>query len=184
VSLPLFGRKEKVRSVRDVPDWEKVMSLLSEKIGDEYEVAFSPLPLGIFGSSEFEVVRDKQRHTMIYPSSLNSGAPFYGHRYVKDSLDKLDVSLAPDGIGTQVVGRFDSFVSRKFVDGFIGCMSNVYGISWDRMHVWIHGKLHPRSLPVFLVGDPLAMIISPYIFSNLHLEPTGKYQPLSPGGAG
>ncbi len=175
--LPLFGGKEKARSIRDVPDWEKAMSLLSERLGEEYEVANSQLPLGIFGRSEFEILRDKRNHTTLYPSSLNSHASFNRFRYVKESLEKLDAGFVPDGTGTQVVGRFDSFVDRRFLDGFVGCMSNVYNNSWETMHVWIHGRLQPRALPVFFVSEPLTITISPYIFSNQRLEPTAKYQP-------
>jgi hypothetical protein len=63
--LPLFGAKTKPPSIRDVPDWEKVMNFLTENIGLEYEVALSPLPLGIFGKSEYEILRDKGHLSLI-----------------------------------------------------------------------------------------------------------------------
>jgi len=128
--LPLFRGKERARSIRDIPEWERVMALLGERTGEEYEVAPSQLPLGIFGRSEFEILRDKKHHTVVYPSSLNQMVKF--HRFVpeKVSLTKLDVGFAPDGTGTQLAGIWTSFVSRRFVDGFVACMKDVYSASW------------------------------------------------------
>ena len=109
--MPFFGGKEKVQSIRDVKDWEKAMRFLTERIGEEYEVAMWQLPLGIFGKSEFEILRDKKHHTSVYPSSLNERAKFRVFLYFKESLGNLDV-VAPDGTGTQVVGARKNFVNR------------------------------------------------------------------------
>ena len=182
--MPLFGGREKVQSIRDVPDWEKVMSFLTERIGEEYEVAPWQLPLGIFGKSEFEILRDKGFHTALYPSSLNEKGKFHRFLYFKESLGKLDVGFAPDGTGTQVVGARKNFVNRRFVDAFVGCMTDVYNSSWERIHVWISGNIRLGPCPVFLVSEPLAMSVAPYVFENQQLEPTGKYQPTPSGVAG
>ncbi len=179
----LFGRNEKVQSIKDVEDWEKAMSFLTERIGEEYEVALSQLPLGIFGNSEFEIVRDKHHFTQVCPSSLNEKAKFQKHLYFRESLGKLDVGFAPDGTGTQVVGTHENFVNRRFVDPFVDCMRDVYNSSWERMHVWVRKIVRVGPLPVFLVSDPLTMCISPYLFPNQRLEPTGKYRPATTGGA-
>ena len=181
--MPFFGGKEKVQSIRDVKDWEKAMRFLTERIGEEYEVAMWQLPLGIFGKSEFEILRDKKHYTSVYPSSLNERAKFRGFLYFKESLGNLDVAFAPDGTGTQVVGARKNFVNRRFVDPFVDCMSDVYNSSWERMHVWISGNVRAGPCPVFLVSEPLAMSVAPYIFENQHLEPTGKYQPVPTGSA-
>lgn len=182
--MPLFGGKEKGQSIKDVRDWEKAMRFLTERIGEEYEVAMWQLPLGIFGKSEFEILRDKRHHTEVYPSSLNEKAKFRKFLYFKESLSKLDVGFAPDGTGAQVVGARGNFVNRRFVDAFVGCMSGVYTSSWERMDVWISRNVRMGPCPMFLVREPLAMSVAPYVFENQHFEPTGKYQPVLSGFAG
>jgi len=172
--LPLFRGKERARSIRDIPEWERVMALLGERTGEEYEVAPSQLPLGIFGRSEFEILRDKKHHTVVYPSSLNQMVKF--NRFVpeKVSLTKLDVGFAPDGTGTQLAGIWTSFVSRRFVDGFVACMKDVYSASWGNMHAW---AMRGGALPIFLLSDIVSMSIAPYALGDQSLRPTGKYQP-------
>ena len=153
------------------------MNSLTEKTGEEYEVAFSKLPLGIFGRSEFEILQDKQRHTVVYPRSLNDRAHFRMSLYLRESLANLEVGFAPDGTGTQIVGTLENFVNRKFVDAFVGCVSEVYNNSWVTINVWIRGNIRLGPLPVFLAGETLAMTIAPHLFRGQHLESTGKYQP-------
>ena len=153
------------------------MTFLVERTGQEYEVALSKLPLGIFGNSEFEVLQDKSHHTLVYPRSINDKGHFRLFSYSKRSLNQLDVGFSPDGTGTQVVGTMDNFVNRKFVDAFVGCMGDVYKLPWDRMEVWVRGNILKGPLPIFLVSETLSMVIAPNLFSSGHLEPTGKYQP-------
>ncbi len=174
--MPLFGGKKKPPSIRGVPDWEKVMNFLTERIGEEHEVASWPLPLGVFGKSEHEILRDKGHHTVVYPTSLNDKWKFRMVHFIDESLGKLDVGLAPDGTGTQVVGIRRSFVKRRFVDAFVGCMSDVYNNAWESMYVWVLGPTRAGSAPRFLVSEGLTMCISPYLLGDQHLEPTGKYQ--------
>jgi hypothetical protein len=181
--LPLFGGKKKPSSIRDVPDWEKVLNFLSERIGEEYEVVSWQLPLGIFGKSEHEIIRDKGHHTVVYPSSLNDKWKFRMVHYIDESLSKLDIGFAPDGTGAQVVGIRQSFVNRKFVDGFVGCISEIYKTSWETVYVWSLGPTRAGSAPIFLVSERLTMSISPYWLGDQHLEPTGKYEYAQPGFA-
>ena len=158
------------------------MRIFGERTGEEYEVSQSVLPVGMFGVSEFEILRDKHHITTVYPGSLNDRAKFPPRLfYRKESLDKLDVGFAPDGTGTQVVGAHENFVNRRFVDAFVECMSEVYNVSWENVRVWIRGPVRAEPLPVFLVSEMLGMAIAPYRFVGQHLEPKGKYQPVSMG---
>lgn len=175
--LPLFGGKENAHSIRDIPDWEKTMNFLAETTGEEYEIALSKLPLGIFGDSEYEVLRDKHHHTAVYPQSINDKGRFRPLAYFKNPLAQLDVGLSPDGTGTQIVGTRDNFVNRRFVDAFVNCMGVMYHIPWTNLHLLVRGHTKAGSLPVFLVGDPLSMTIAPYLIGKQHVEPTGKYKP-------
>jgi hypothetical protein len=181
--LPLFGGKKKPSSIRDVPDWEKVVNSLTARIGEEYEVASSQLPLGIFGKSEYEIIRDKDHRTVVYPSLLNSKWKFHTVHFIDEALGKLDVGFAPDGTGMQAVGTRRSFVNRKFVDGFVGCVSDVYNTSWETIHVWALGPTRTGAAPIFLVSESLTMSVSPYLFGDQHFEPTGKYEYAQPGFA-
>jgi hypothetical protein len=141
------------------------------------------LPLGIFGNSEHEILRDKGHHTTVYPSSLNDKWKFRKFLFIKESLGKLDVGSAPDGTRTQLVGTRKNFVNRKFVDAFVACMSSVYNIPWESSYVWIRGSVRAIPLPVFLVSEALTMSIAPYLFEDQNLEPTGKYQSTPTGFA-
>jgi hypothetical protein len=168
--LPLFGSKKKPLSIRDVPDWEKLMNFLTERVGEEFEVALSPLPLGISGKSEHEILRDKGPHTMVYPSSLNDKWKFRIVHYIDEPLAKLD------GTGTQLVGTRRSFVNRKFVDAFVSCIGDVYNSAWEGMRVWVLGPTRSSVAPIFLVSEGLTVSIAPYFLGEQRLEPTGKYQ--------
>lgn len=155
------------------------MGLLSERVGEEYELASSTLPLGIFGKSEHEILRDKGKHvTLVYNSSINHRLNFNKVVFARESLTKFEAGPAPDGTGIQLVGKWTSFVDRKFVDGFVGCMRDVYNVPWETMHVWTLGAVRSGPLPVFLVSDPLSIVIAPYVFGSQRFEPAGKYQPL------
>lgn len=151
------------------------MNLLTETIGLEYEIAPSPLPLGIFGKSEYEVLRDKNHLTLIYPSSLNNKWKFRMANYVDEPLGNLEVGSIQEGSGTQLVGIRSSFVNRKFVDAFVRCVSEVYRGSWQSVNVWALGPTRKGSLPIFLVGENVTMCIAPNM-ADKHSEPTGKYQ--------
>lgn len=173
--VPLFGGGKKARSIRQVADWEKSMSLLGRITGQDYEVASSTLPLGLFGHSKFEIIRDKKHVTTLYPSYLNSTRSFYMHRYVKEPLGMLDVGFAPDGTGKQLVGMGESFADRWFVDNYVDCMNEVYKVPWNTILAFIHRRAPP--LPIFLVSDTLSIAIAPYLLRNKQLEPMEKYQP-------
>jgi len=179
--LPLFGRKETAESIRDVPNWEKAMSSLSERAGEEFEVATSYLPLGLFGKSEFEILRDKLRRIAVYPRSVNDKVHFGMSGFSKHSLDQLDVGFTPDGTGVQIVGTRNNFANRKLVDAFVGCMMDVYKSPWTSMHMWVRGDIYKGPLPLFAVSDALAMTVAPYLFQSKSLEPTGKYTPPQTG---
>jgi len=145
------------------------MLMLTERTGEEYEVAQSKLPLGIFGNSVYEILCDKQHHTIVYPRSVNDKAHFSLSRYLKYPLSQLDIGVAPDGTGTQVVGTRNGFVKQRFVDAFVACVKEVYSVPAENLVVWISGPI-----PIFLVSDPICMTIAPYFGG--HLEPIGKYQ--------
>ena len=151
------------------------MTFLTEGTGQEYEVALSKLPLGIFGNSEFEILRDKSNTCLVYPRSINDKGHFRLYSYSKRSLNQLDVGFPPEGSGAEIVGTMGNFVSRKFVDVFVSCMSDVYKVPWDRVDVWVRGYLPKGQLPIFLVSEPVCMVIAPRLIKG-HLEPTGKYQ--------
>jgi hypothetical protein len=119
--------------------------------------------------------------TLVYPSSLNDKWKFRMVHYIDESLSKLDIGFAPDGAGAQVVGIRQSFVNRKFVDGFVGCISEIYKTSWETVYVWSLGPTRAGSAPIFLVSEGLTMSISPYWLGDQHLEPTGKYEYAQPG---
>lgn len=155
------------------------MNLLTETTGLEYEITPSSLPLGIFGKSEYEVLRDKGHLTLIYPSSLNNKWKFRMANYADEPLSRLDIGFTQEGSGTQLVGIRGSFVDRKFVDAFVKCMTDVYSGSWQSMSVWSLGPTRRGSLPIFLVGENLTMCIAPKM-ADKHFEPTGKYQFPSP----
>ena len=155
------------------------MGVFGERTGEESEVCQSLLPGGLFGVSEFEILRDNHHITTVYPGSLNDRARFPPKVYRKEPLDKLDVGFAPDGTGTQVVGAHENFVNQRFVDAFVECINEVYNVSWESVRVWIRWPVRAEPLPVFLVGETLGMAIAPYRFVGQHLEPIGKYLPLS-----
>jgi hypothetical protein len=174
--LPLFGIGGKPQSIRDVQDWERTMKILSENVGEEFEVALSKIPLGMFGKSDFELLRDKQHRMMIYPHSLNEKAHFRFSAFFRHSLDQLDVGFAPDGTGTQLLRTRRNFVKRSFLDAFVRCVREVYGTLPETMHFWVRGNEALGPMPVFLAAEPLSMTLAPYLLNGGQIQPRGKYQ--------
>ena len=124
--------------------------------------------------------RDKGHHTVVYPGSLNAKWKIRMVRFIDEPLDKLDIGFAPDGTGKQIVGIRRSFVNRKFVDAFAGCMRDPYKTRWEGMYVWVLGPTSSGSAPIFLVGEHLTVSISHYLFGDQRLEPTGRYRYMPP----
>ena len=150
--VPLFKDKVEIRSITDLPEWERVRGLLTERIGEEYELVLSQLPMSVFGKSEFEILRDTKHYSMVYPILLNHRMKL--HKFVpeRESLALIDVGFAPDGTGTQLAGIWASFLNRRFIDGFVACMRDVYNASWESMHVRV---VRGGPLPIFLVSEVL-----------------------------
>lgn len=168
--LPLLGGKDRTQiiSVKNISRWEEAMTAVSDQAGVEYELLTTqPIPT-IYGGVSAEIARDKLHVTMLVPSSLKAGFDTFQSL----RLNSLDIGSSPEAKGGAIVGHGRTCVSRLFVDSFVNCMKNVYGVSQDEIRARVHKAV---SFPMLLVSDPLTMIIAPVRVPERERWETGKY---------
>lgn len=171
--MPLFRkRKEVMASIKNVPRYDEVIHFMSDWIELEYEIIRSPLPIPTYGNIQVEVAKDEARISMLFPSSVNVHANF--QNFVKLPINSLDSGFTPDGMA--VVGLHKTIINRKYVDGFVNCMNDIYGILWKNIEALVHKT---QVFPMFLTTDQLTIVVAP-VFPFNTAEVTwerGKYNP-------
>lgn len=148
-----------LESIKDVPSYEKVITYMSDWIESKWRINKTPLITNIFGNSQAEVAMDEKKTCFLYPSSINVKANFQD--FVKISIDSLNIGLTPDGY--PVVGQRKTIVNRKYIDGFINCMNDVYDISLEKIKVMVYRS---KAFPMLLVSDKITMLVAPMIINN------------------
>ncbi len=178
--MPLFRRKDEpplfsppVFSIRDVPNWEEALRVISDGIGVEYEVVTKPAVADVYGTSRVEAARDNVGVTMLVPSSFNVRADL--RNFVSVPLIALDLGLSNSVKGGSIVGQGKTFANRQIVDSFVRSMSSVYGISWESILATVHRS---RLFPMLLVSDQFTLIVAPVIPPKDTTWPNEKYHPL------
>jgi len=177
--MPLFGKHKEDKqeqqisgSIKSVPRYDEAIKFLADCTESEYEIVTTLLLAEIYGSSVVEVAWDKARISMLLPSSINVNANF--QNLMSLPLNSLDVGVTPDR--TTVVGLRKTFINRKFIDGFVNCMIDIYGISWKNMQALIHKT---QTFPNLLIADQLTFCVAPVTFPMGALGELGKYNPES-----
>lgn len=178
--MPIFGRKKHntpqlVASIRDVPKYEDAIKFLGDWFDHEVVVERSH-SLFCYGNLEFEGAWDgDNRVWMLFPSSINEKANF--DDFLSLSLNALDSGFSE---GTLVVGRRKTIINRNYIDGFINCMDEVYGYSWQKIQALIHKS---KIFPILLITDILSFSIAPIIGKERNIHELswvkGKYNPIS-----
>ena len=181
--MPLFRRGKKaekeekqiVASIKEVPRHEEAISFLSDWIEVEYEIIRTPLPYDVYGDVLVEAAMDKTRVSVLFPSSINARANF--QNYLKLKLNSLDAGFSPDGVA--IVGLRKTIINRKYPDGYVSCMEDVYGISWKTIQSLVNKT---KAFPILLIGNQLTFCVAPIKFETSPLEMAwekGKYNPKS-----
>lgn len=180
--MPIFGRKKPnntqlAASIRDVPNYYDAVKFLRDWF--DHEVVVERVPgLIYYGNLEFEAAWNtdtKARVWMLLPSSMNDKANF-------DDFLKLPLSSLDAGVynGTLVVGRRKTIINRIYVDGFIHCMEEVYGYSWQKIRAIVNKS---KIFPILLTTDILSFSVAPIVGTDKNIHElsweTGKYNPKS-----
>lgn len=180
--LPLFKRvkeeekpPEPTHSIKTVSRWEEAAAFLGNRFGMEYEIAVVPSWFSLVHRHSVEVARDKGRITMLLPGSEDAHARVNSmKRFRLDELDSGDSTVERRGVpvGTPLVGRNKTAVNRRYVDGFVSCMSSVYQVTWDQAQALVHTY---RTFPLFLVAGGFMFAVAPVLGEGV--GKTDRYHP-------
>jgi hypothetical protein len=182
--MPFFRKKKEVEeknqieekeepiigSIKSIPHYNEVMRFMADWIETEYEYGITKLP-EVYGYYPFEVALSEDRITMLVPSSINTHSNF--ENLITSPLNSLDAGFSSDKIA--LVGSRKTIVKRKFIDAFVNCVKDIYGIPWKDIKALVHKS---KAFPMILVADQLTFVIAP-IFIEEYAWIKGKYNPES-----
>lgn len=168
---PKAKEKPKFTTIKDVPRYDEAIRFLSNWLQSEFE--FTKTQLQPF-PQQLECVMEHNQVSILYASSINKRANFSAFKIVP--IDSLNSGIFNNE--TEVVGFRKTAVNRKYVDGFVNCLNNVYNVSWKKIEVAVN---RTKPFPIFLMTEILSMAVAP-IFTKgdpENLWKGSKYNPSS-----
>lgn len=184
--LPLFGKREpsekpveEKHSIKSVADWQRAASVLEKSLNAEYEMSTIPGFFPMLRKYSMEALKDKGGHTILMPASEAVHAPAATSNHMGfwrlNELNAGTTTTEAPGVvvGTPVVGLQKTVVKQLYVDGFLACLKEVYQAPWQTVRALANRH---RVFPLFLVGEQLALVVSPVIVNEDSWK-VGKYEP-------
>jgi predicted nucleotide-binding protein len=162
----------KVASIKNLSKYEEVVRYLSEWLKVDFEIIVSPLPLGKTNAFA-ELAYDKERISMLYPSACNSNINFQD--YSTFQLDELYSGYFEE---QAMVGTRKTIIRRKYLDGFVNCMNDVFEEDWRKIRALVH---RTKELPVFLTSKQFSLAVAPIIleteqaWQNKYIPPSSTH---------
>ncbi len=147
-----------------------MIDYLSIRVKDDFELALSPMPM--MKDVPVEVAIGKEQITMLYPTSSNLNIDFNG--YGKYQLG--DFSLGLRGQQPILTVR-KTFVNKKYVDAFVNCMKEIFGIDWHEVYVNVNLN---EGGPIFLISKTYSFVIANMTLSAAEFDFIQKYDPTNP----
>jgi hypothetical protein len=171
----LFGRKlgqqkeqRYMGTITTRSKYEDMMKFLSDFVGSEFKLDEKVVPF--FGIAYDGIAMDEKKICMLAPSPSNFIPP---SEFEEISLDSLDMGVDKDGVA--IVGFHRTIVKKKYVDGFVQAMRDVYNITWQEIQAWLHRK---ATYPILLTTSPWTFVIAPLVSDLIKTAwVKGKYDP-------
>ena len=158
---------QNMETITTTPKYEDMMKFLRDWIRSEFQLEETvKSPLGIASDG----IMDKQRISMLAPTPEDFAPP---SKFEENTLDSLNVGVHADG--EPIVGLYKTVVKKKYVDGFVHAMKNVYDIRWQEIRILVHTEL---NFPIILYSNLWMFHVAPciYITKGLFGQKTEDWQ--------
>ena len=81
--------------------------------------------------------------------------------------------------GIAIAGTRKTVIQRKYIDGFVNCMNDVYGVPWTEIEAVVS---RTKLYPLILSTNYLAIAVAPFLLkggAEGYVWEKGKYNPKS-----
>lgn len=152
-------------TITTIPKYEDMMRFLSDWIGSEFKLDEKVVP--VLNITYDGIAVNEEKICMLAPIPSNFVPP---SEFEEIALDSLDMGVDEGGVA--IVGFRNTIVRKKYVDGFVHAMKDVYNMRWQEVHALVHRK---KANPILLTANSWVFIIAPIVGGLIKKK--GKYDP-------